>query len=116
MKKGYRFVSSLLISLVVLLFSCSSMMTMKQQFKGVNAKIAQHDYAGALALLEKSKDKYYEAKDRVMYYLDAGMLSHYAGLYEQSNEYLTKAEYAIEELFTQSISKAAVSLMLNDNI
>jgi hypothetical protein len=91
------------------------MMTMKTQFKGVNEKIKKQDFTGALAEIEKSKDKYYEAKDRVMYYLDAGMLCHYAGQYEKSNEFLTNAEYAIEELYTASVSKAAASLLLNDN-
>jgi hypothetical protein len=50
-----------------------------------------------------------------MYYLDVGMLSHYFGNFEKSNDYLSKAEDAIEELYTASITKAAASLLLNDN-
>ncbi len=51
----------------------------------------------------------------MLYYLDLGMLHHYAGNYAKSNEFLQKAEYAIEELFTASVSKIATSLLLNDN-
>jgi hypothetical protein len=115
MKSEHRLVILFFVVIAILLTSCSSMMTMKDQFKGINEKTAQRDYAGALALIEKAKDKYYQAKDRVMYYLDAGMLSHYAGRYEQSNDYLSQAEAAIEELYTASVSKAAASLLLNDN-
>jgi len=101
--------------LVLAIVSCSSIMTIKDQLKDINQQVAKRDFATALKILEKGKAKYYEAKDRVMFYLDAGMLSHYAGDYAKSNEYLTRAEYAIEELYTASVSKAIGSLLLNDN-
>ncbi|RPJ05879.1 MAG: hypothetical protein EHM28_11205 [Spirochaetaceae bacterium] len=106
-----------LLAMGVALFivSCSSMMTMKDQFRGVNELLVKRNFAGAASQLESTKDKLYEAKDRVMYYLDLGMLYHYMGKYKESNELLTKAEYAIEELFTASITKAATSILLNDN-
>jgi len=44
-----------------------------------------------------------------------GMLYHYCGDYEQSNEFLTEAEHAIEDLYTKSVGKATASLLLNDN-
>ena len=43
------------------------------------------------------------------------MLYHLKGDFKKSNEMLTAAEYAIEELYTKSISKGATSLLLNDN-
>jgi len=92
------------------------MKTSKVQFTGIEEKLKIHDYAGAISQLESAKDKYYKPKEKVVYYLDLGMLYHYHKEYSKSNEFLSKAEQAIEELYTKSISKAAVSLLLNDNI
>lgn len=77
--------------------------------------LARADYPAAIQRIETAKNKAYKAKDRVVYYLDIGMLHHWNGDYEQSNEYLEKAERAIEENFTRSVTRAAASLMLNDN-
>lgn len=98
-----------------LLVSCASMATMKEQYKGIDTLILERRYGEAITRLEKAKEKYYAEKDKVLYYLDVGMLCHYNGDYAKSNELLTQAEYAIEELFTKSVSKAALSLLLNDN-
>ncbi len=57
----------------------------------------------------------YADKDRVLLYLDKGMIYHYQGEYSKSNEQFDKAEWAIEELYTKSISKGASSMLLNDN-
>ncbi|HEQ71201.1 MAG TPA: hypothetical protein ENN69_01830, partial [Spirochaetia bacterium] len=115
MKKSILLSITTVLAALLLAVSCSSVMTQKGQFKSIDERIKRHDFSGALKDLEKAKKKYYEEKDRVMFYLDAGMLAHYSGDYEKSNEYLTRAEYAIEELYTASISKAAASLLLNDN-
>lgn len=73
-------------------------------------------YADALEQIESAREKHYKAKDRVLFLLDAGMLAHYAGDWEKSNEYLTQAELAIERSFTRSVSRAAASLAVNDNL
>jgi hypothetical protein len=73
-------------------------------------------YDQAVAGLEKArKDKQYGEKDRLVYFVDAGLAYHYAGRYDTSNARLHEAENSAEELFTKSISKAALSLVLNDN-
>jgi hypothetical protein len=72
-------------------------------------------YEQAAGIIEAAKGVEYKEKDRVLFYLDLGMLYHWSGEYEKSNEILTKAENAIEELFTRSISKAMASGVLNDN-
>jgi hypothetical protein len=104
------------LAFALALAGCGSVMTRKDQFKSINDNFSRRDFSAALAQIEKSKGEYYEEKDRVMYYLDAGLLSHYAGLYDKSNGYLSKAETGIEELFTASVSKAGASLLLNDNV
>ncbi len=91
------------------------MSTSKDQFLGIEEMLVNRNFAGAIAQIEEAKDDFYKEKEKVQYYLDIGMLYHYNGEWEKSNEALTAAEYAIEELFTESMSKAALSLLLNDN-
>ncbi len=104
-----------LFLVVFFLTSCSSVQTQKKQFVEVDRDVSGQNFIGAAASIEKSKEAYYEKKDRVLYYLDLGMLYHYAGSYTQSSQALTSAEDGIDELYTKSISKGAESLLLNDN-
>jgi len=106
------FIASLLIAAFI---GCSSMRTSKGQYVGVAEKLREQDYDACLEQIEDSKDKFYKEKEKVLFYLDMGMLYHYSGDYELSNEFLTEAEYAIEDLYTKSVGKAAASLLLNDN-
>lgn len=99
----------------VFLYGCSSMYTQKKQFVEVDNAVAVQDFGSAAKSLETSKDNYYTAKDRVLYYLDLGMLYHYYYAASKSSESLTSAENGIDELYTKSISKGAESLLLNDN-
>ncbi len=97
--------------------SCSSTLkTQKQLVVVIDQKILSSDYIGAATDLENAKETYYKKKDQVVYYLDLGMLYHYGRQFEKSNEMLTKAEDAISELYSKSISRAVTSMLLNDNV
>ncbi len=104
------------VIIIGVLAGCSSVATRTAHFESIEASIRQSDFAHAIQKLQGSKDKYYSAKDRVLYYLDLGVLYHYNGEYQLSNEYLTMAEDAIDDLYTRSVSRAAASLLLNDNV
>lgn len=78
--------------------------------------LAKADYPSAIAQIEAAKTVSYTSKDKVVYYLDIGMLHHWNGDYQKSNEYLEQAELAIDANFTKSISRAASSMVLNDNV
>ncbi len=92
------------------------MATRKDFYDPITAELRAANYDSAAAGLEAAKvDGKFGHKDRVVYYVDAGLAYHYAGLYDSSNARLHEAELAAEELFTKSISKAALSLLLNDN-
>lgn len=78
--------------------------------------LANADYPAAISKIETAKAKSYTYKDRVVYYLDIGMLHHWNGDYEKSNEMLEKAERGIEENFTKSVSRSASSMIMNDNV
>jgi uncharacterized protein len=102
-------------TIILMLAGCASMATSTTQYKGMDQKLAAQDYNATIAQIEAAKDKEYKPKDKVLYYLDLGMLYHFAHQYEKSNELLTQAENDMADLYTKSISKAALSLLLNDN-
>lgn len=96
--------------------SCASLKTQQQQYAESIPLVRSGKYRQASLVIQEARRSAYRKKDRVLYYLDLGMLYHWAGEYELSNELLTQAEYAIEELFTASLSKAVASGLLNDNL
>ena len=101
--------------LTILFFGCASTKTNLTQYKLSDKAFKKQDYTYAISRIKEAKDKYYKHKDRVLFYLDLGMLYHFNKQYKLSNQFLTNAEYVIEELFTKSISKAGLSILLNDN-
>jgi hypothetical protein len=111
-----RFLSGVMaFLLLVLVAGCASTRTSKKHLIGIDEKLAGHNFATALTQIESCKTTAYKEKDKILYFLDAGMLCHYNRRWRESNDLLTKAEYAIEEAYTRSVSKAAASVMLNDN-
>jgi hypothetical protein len=56
------------------------------------------------------------AYDHALYFLDMGMMHFYSGNYAKSNDLLTKAEIAIENNFTKSITQHSSSYILDDRI
>ena len=83
--------------------------------KEVNGLIAARDYDAAQARTEKGKTSSYGRKNQVLYYLDLGAIQHDAGKFKDSDLSLDNAERRMEELYTKSVSKAAGTLVLNDN-
>jgi len=96
-----------------ILFSCST----TQHYAKVDDSLNKEQYSESIVALESVKGKIYNpSRDTVLYYLDRGMLSHYAGNYQDSSELLNNGERAIEEAFTKSIIRGAGSFMVNDNV
>ncbi len=83
--------------------------------KEVNGLIAARDFAAAQARTEKAKESSYGRKNQVLYYLDLGAIQHDAGKFKDSDASLEKAEQRMEELYTKSVSRAAGTLIINDN-
>jgi hypothetical protein len=106
---------------IILLFSlalaCSSLSTQKKFYEPITASLQDGDYEAALKELEKAREKNkFAEKDRFIYFLDAGLANYYAANFDSSNAKLTMAEAAAEELYTKSITRAAASFILNDNV
>ena len=105
-----------LILAALLLPGCASLRTDKSQYAGMDRMLSAADYPAAITQIEAAKETVYTHKDRVVYYLDTGMLHHWNGNYAKSNEMLEKAERGIEENFTKSVSRSASSMIMNDNV
>ncbi len=114
--KRYSVSAGAALLFLIFLSGCGSMATRKDFYDPITVELRARNYETAAAQLEEAKagGKFGE-KDRFVYYVDAGLAYNYAGLYDSSNLRLHQAEIAAEDLFTKSISKAAVSLLLNDN-
>jgi hypothetical protein len=69
-------------------------------------------YEDALKKLEKTKS----GRAEVLYLLEKGMILHYAGSYEKSNDAFEEAERLSDDLYTKSISREAGAFLTSDNI
>jgi hypothetical protein len=103
--------------LFAVIAGCAALYTDTRFHDELGRQLDADNWEAAIGVVEKAREQgAYPDKDRLLYFLDVGILHHYAGHYEKSNQYLEQAELAIEELFTASISRAALSMMLNDNV
>jgi hypothetical protein len=108
---------ALFLLLSILFLSCGSMMTRNKFYAPITEDIKNQNFQAAVAKIDRAReDGKFGKKDRLLYYLDAGFANHYAANYDTSISKLTQAEQAASELFTKSISRAATSLALNDNV
>lgn len=101
----------LLLGVFAWMGSCSQDQSLYLKIDNL-AKAGKYDQA---AKLIESKRKDYGERDAVLFNMDRGIMYHYAGKYKNSNAAFELAERRIDDLFTQSISKAAGSFLLNDN-
>ncbi len=105
-----------IVAIAAFIAGCSSIMTNTEFYYPILHNLSIGNYGEASEqLIAAELNGEYADKDRVLLHLDKGMVFHYMGEYEKSNREFELAEFAIEELFTKSISKAASSMLLNDN-
>jgi hypothetical protein len=92
-----------------ILISCAS-----APFHRVDESLGRGGYGESAEALEKNRRRLYGPGDAVLYYLDKGLLTHYAGSYEESSGLLETGERAMEEAFAKSIIQEAGTYLLND--
>lgn len=103
---------------IVIIFSTvfASCVTMADyNFYNINKNISNRDFQSVYKELDESKTLYTQT-DKVLENLDKGLISHYMGDFNKSNEHLTTAENLIFDLYTKSISKEISSVLLNDTV
>ncbi|MDR3249185.1 MAG: hypothetical protein LBT39_10420 [Treponema sp.] len=99
----------LLVLAAALLVSCAT-----ASFQRVDAALGNGRFEDSADILEKDRGSLYKPRDAVLYYLDKGMLTHYAGLYDDSSRLLEAGERAIEAAFSKSILMEISTYLLND--
>jgi hypothetical protein len=72
------------------------------------------NFSRGAEVLENNKKKLYRDKDKVLYYLDKGMLSHYAGDWAASSALLQDGERAIEANYAVSVSQETATFLVSD--
>lgn len=80
----------------------------------VYSRLYDDDYESARDILEAEKAVLYTDHDQVLYDIDSGILSHYAGDWKSSNERLSDGERLIEYYYSKSISQSVMSWIEND--
>lgn len=85
-------------------------------YRQVDSLVSAKQYTGAAELVEKSRKKEYGSKNGLLYWLDRGMLLHYAGSYEESNAAFENAKQTAEEQMVKSITAEASTFLVNDNM
>jgi hypothetical protein len=99
-----------LLSAAALFVSCAT----SDPFRKVDSLVEAEKFSQGAETLEKDKNKIYRKKDNVLYCLDRGMLSHYAGEWAGSSSLLQDGERAIEANYAVSISQEIGTYLVND--
>lgn len=100
--------------LVLILFFPACAPTL-QHHERVEKNLLAHQYTDADQVVEKSKKRYGD-RNALLYWLDRGMLLHFAGRYQESNAFFEKAKLRVEGLYTESVMAHAGAMISNDNV
>jgi hypothetical protein len=97
------------VPLVCILTGCATYGSKTEQAR---LMFSQGKYDDALKKLEKTRT----SRSRLLYLMERGVVLHYAGRYQESNQSFEEAEILAEDLYTKSISREAGALLTSDNI
>lgn len=101
---------NLLFCAGALFFSCAT----TNPYGKVDGAVRREDYTAGIEFIEKEKEYIYRDKDILLYYLDGGLLYHYALGYEVSSQLFQAGERAIEDAYTKSLTMEIGTYILND--
>ena len=100
--------SACLILVLCCLGGCA---TYSAKFVDLRPALIEQDYDTALTTIEEKCG----SKDRLLYFLERGLVLHFADRWVESNEAFAAAERTAEDLYTKSVSEGVFSLFSNDN-
>ena len=87
----------------------------QRHYVALRAHLLEHDYAGADDYLQSTKEKVYGKGNRLLYYMDRGMVLSLDKKYKESNAVLEVAKETAEELWTESVGAHAAAWLTTDN-
>lgn len=105
-----NFLNLLSIFLICLFFAGCA--TYGSKMEQTRLLFSQRKYDEALEKLDKTRS----GSSKLLYMLEKGMILHYAGRYEESNNIFEEAEILAEDLYTKSVSREAGAFLTSDNI
>jgi hypothetical protein len=79
---------------------------------GIRAAFAAGDHIAA----DERIDQAARATNRLLFYLEHGMVEHARGNHELSNRYFETAERVADQLYTRSIARETASFLTNDEV
>jgi hypothetical protein len=118
--KSYSLKKHGLALLIVLLWAFLSLTTIsgcgmpRHLTTTVDEMSARGEFSQALSYVEEHEEDY-QNRNRLLFYLDEGMLAFSLGDFEKAIQAFTAAEQLMEELYTISISREATTFLINDN-
>ena len=95
---------------------CRSHVGFRQQYQKSRNDIVRGNWSAVAKQYEQSKNSLFRESDRVMYWLNLGTLQHYAMDYQASQANFVKAERAIQDLFTKSITAEASKFTVSETL
>jgi hypothetical protein len=82
--------------------------------QSIAEKMVLGDYPAALQVVEEEKSGAFGGKNRLLYWLERGMLLQIEGQYAESNEAFEQAKQIGDELYTKSLTNEGFSILTND--
>ena len=79
---------------------------------GFRDRLASKDYEGVRLSLNKAS----KGRDKLLYFLEKGLVDRYQGDYRGSNIHFELAERLADQLYTRSISREMAALLTNDAV
>ncbi len=114
MKRLSMFIFALTFALITT--GCASL---KQVFKGheyamepIHKNIAIKNYDAAIAAIEKDFPE--DGKDRLVRYLELGIVAQLQGQYQLSNQHFSAAEQLVDDFFTKSVADEAKAALISE--
>lgn len=103
---------SLLTVFLLILTGCSTLRTHQLHYGGTDTLLRLNDPAAALHQIQTHTPP---KKDRLLHLLNVGMLQHWSGDYQGSNQTLERANTYFEKQQIHRISELPLQIILNDN-
>lgn len=109
-----------LVLAIALPFALASCASSPRIYSQIDSQVQAGSHEQALASLNSRRGTrgsvYRSARNDILFYLDRGMIKHFAGMYMESFNDLHNAERLIEEAFTRSLTQDIGALLLNDTV
>jgi uncharacterized protein len=106
--------SNRIVALSAALALCACAGPSREHKLDLDARLGARDWDGAAAQIDAAREAEYGKRNAVLFLLDKASVLHAAERYQESDALLDEAERRLDELYTQSVSKAAGTFLVND--